>query len=291
MYYFHYQELWTCFLTQLGFKPVVSPPTNKAILELGLKHCVDGACVAIKSYIGHALFLAQQGVPRLFVPQIISVYPKEYTCPNLLGLPDLLRQYLPTSTELLTPILDGRKGEGYLARSYRSFGEVYASRPVVKQAWGMATRVQRAWEQGAYDLATEPAKLKILVLGPRYLTDDPFLSGNIFGHLQRLGAEVYTAAQVPGKTSHQTFVEKRLFWSNARQSLVALEYLMERMDGVVTLSPFGCGAEAFVGALVERQTRGQLPHLGINLDEHTSMVGLLTRLEAFCDLLERKKSG
>jgi predicted nucleotide-binding protein (sugar kinase/HSP70/actin superfamily) len=31
--------------------------------------------------------------------------------------------------------------------------------------------------------------------------------------------------------------------------------------------------------------------LDLIVDEHTSEVGIITRLEAFCDLLERKKSG
>lgn len=31
--------------------------------------------------------------------------------------------------------------------------------------------------------------------------------------------------------------------------------------------------------------------MALNIDEHSSEVGMVTRLEAFCDLIERKKSG
>ena len=271
---------------------VVSSPTNKAILDLGLTNCVDGACLAIKSYVGHALFLARQNVPLLFVPQVISVSRKEYTCPNFLGLPDLLRQYLPASIEMLTPVLDARKGEGALARSYHRLGSGFASHSSVRKAWYAARNAQRTCEESTWCELGDTTRLKVLVLGPRYLTDDPFLSGNLCFQLERLGAQVYTASQVPEERSISLSqgVDKRLFWSNARQSIGALEHFMERLDGVVSLAPFGCGAESFAGALIERRAREKgIPTLAANLDEHTSTVGMITRLEAFCDLLERKK--
>ncbi|HBN96479.1 MAG TPA: hypothetical protein DDZ66_09265, partial [Firmicutes bacterium] len=33
LYYFHYHALWQDFFRYLGFEVVVSPPTNKQILE------------------------------------------------------------------------------------------------------------------------------------------------------------------------------------------------------------------------------------------------------------------
>ena len=255
---------------------------------------MDGACLAIKSYVGHALYLAQQGVSLLFAPQVISISHKEYTCPSLLGLPDLLRQYVPPSTEIFAPVLDARKGERALALCYRRLGKTFAPGSIVRQAWNQAHKAQLAWEQSLWLPNDNSQEIKVLLLGPRYLTDDPFLSGNIIHRLEGLGMRVYTAAQVRGgRMSPQSrTAEKRLFWSNARQSVGALEHFVDQVNGVVSLAPFGCGAESFVVALVERRARNQgLPSLTVNLDEHTSTLGMMTRLEAFCDLLERKESG
>ncbi len=286
--------LWKSFFAELGFDVVVSPPTNKEILEWGLTTCVDGACLPIKSYVGHSLFLAEQGVPLLFVPQVISVSRKEYTCPNVLGLPDLLRQYLPASVDMVSPVLDARKNEGSLARSYHHLGRKFACRGLVRSAWKKSVQAQLAWEQSGWYASPNSGGLKVLIVGPRYLTDDPFLNGNLHGHLKRLGVQVLTASEVPHERSLSLSkgVEKRLFWLSARQSMGALEHLIDTLDGVVILAPFGCGAESFVAALIERRVRDQrLASLALNVDEHTSALGMITRLEAFCDLLERKKSG
>lgn len=270
----------------------MSPPTNKQIREWGVTTCVDGACLGVKCYIGHCLALVRQGVRLLFVPQIVSVSSKEYTCPYFLGLPDLLRQYLPESIELLTPVLDARKGEEALTAGYLRFGLSYASRSVVRGALHRSMRAQRTVEEESYRNLASKKGLNVLILGPRYIIDDPFLSGNLRRHLENLGTGVCTAAQVPEllATKSSSKSHKRLFWSGARHSMDALEHFAPQLDGVVNLSPFGCGAESMVGVLIEQHVRGeQIAVLDLTVDEHTSEVGLITRLEAFCDLLERKK--
>lgn len=296
LFYFDYFPLWQKFFEELGLEVVASPPTNKEILHWGLSTCVDGACLAMKSYVGHCQALAKQGVELLFVPQIISVYRREYTCPNFLGLPDLIRQYLPASIHLESPILDGRKGERALTRGYLQAGRKYASNSQVKKAWQEALEAQKNFELANRRNLNAPSKKKltILFLGPRYLTDDSFLNGNLKARLEKLGANALTAQQLADSITFQasSVLAKRPFWTGARRSIGALEFLMKRLDGVVSIAPFGCGAESMLGTLIERQVRNQgIAHLELNIDEHTSEVGLITRLEAFCDLLERKKSG
>lgn len=294
LYYFHYHTLWRRFFEELGFEVVVSPPTNKQILDGGLTTCVDGACLAIKSYVGHSLALVAQDVDYLFVPQITSVARQEYTCPYFLGLPDVLRQYVPPSTQLLSPVLDARKRETALGESFVRLGLSFARPTTVRRAWNQALEQQRVEEESAHQVCAEKHRLQILILGPRYLIDDPFLSGNLCERLRSMGAQVYTASQVPEERSWylNRSLAKRLFWSSARRSMGAVEYFLDRLDGVISLSPFGCGAESLVGVLIARRARERsVPMMALNIDEHSSEVGMVTRLEAFCDLIERKKSG
>lgn len=278
----------------MGFRVVVSPPTNKQILEWGLNACVDGACLAVKSMVGHSRALSEQGITLLFVPKIVSVAPGEYTCANFLGLPDLLRQYLPSSTTILAPTLDARKSLGALTQSYVRLGLPFASRGAVKRAWRAACQAQQTLEKSLQATQPHRGRLRILLLGPRYLIDDAYLSNNLYSHLQTLGAELHTSAQVPETVARELgkALDKPLFWSDTRRSVGALEHFPQRVDGVINVAPFGCGAESFASALIARRCREKkVAMLDLIVDEHTSEVGIITRLEAFCDLLERKKSG
>lgn len=293
LYYFHFGTLWQYFLEELGFEVVCSPETNRQILELGLSVTVEGACLPVKAYVGHALTLAKQGITRLFVPQIVSVCRGEYICPGFLGLPDLLRQYLPPETQLLSPTLDGHKGGMSLARSYWRFGSDYASFTRVLRSWNKALHAQQTFERGECCVVeTAPGrKLRLLVLGPRYLTDDPFLNGQIVREIQNLAASVITPGQIQMEIRGKKLpsLHKQLFWSEARFSLQALENLKDQIDGVVHLASFGCGSDSLVGVLLGQMTKtAQLPCLELHVDEHASPLGTKTRLEAFCDLLGRR---
>lgn len=294
LYYFHYQQLWKCFLEELGFKVVFSEPTNQNILESGLLACVDGSCLPIKAYVGHALNLVESGVDQLFIPRIVSVWDKEYICVNFLGLPDLVAQYVPEGTKLISPVLDGLKGPKRLQKSYFNFALEYASPRQVKQSWRRALEAQQKFEQSVWEKQEEnlASNLKLLLLGPRYLTDDTFLNGQLILKLNRLGATVVTPAQLGLNSSKSLGLNnsrKPLFWSGPRRSLQALEMIEEQISGIISVSSFGCGTESLVGVLVDQLAKDRtIPRLELQLDEHTSALGVLTRLEAFYDLLERK---
>ena len=295
LFYFHYHPLWSRYLEELGFEVTFSPPTNKEILEWGLLACVDGACLPLKAYMGHALALSKAGVDLLFVPELIGVWKREFICTSFLGLPDLLKQYLPSSTTLLSPPLDGRKGQRALARCYWRFGLTYAPIMKVKSSWGQALNVQRDFEQSSREqnLNVPGGRLKLLVLAPRYLIDDPFLNGNLLAHLKDLGVVVLTPEQISDASGHQSNLSlvKPFFWSGARRSIGAFEHFFDQIDGVINLLPFACGAQSLLSVVVEqRAIEKGVPTLDLALDEHTSELGTLTRLEAFCDLLERKKA-
>lgn len=70
----------------------------------------------------------------------------------------------------------------------------------------------------------------------------------------------------------------------------AVEYARQGMDGVIHIYPFTCMPENVALEALSRvgQDYG-IPVLSLSLDEHTSRTGLLTRLEAFVELLRRRQ--
>lgn len=98
--YYWYGPAWKAFLSAAGLEPVVSPPTNKAIMTAGLKAAVDEICLPVKVFIGHCLEL-QKNCDAILVPRLTSVARKEYTCPKFMGLPDMVRRLLPRTPVLI----------------------------------------------------------------------------------------------------------------------------------------------------------------------------------------------
>ena len=65
--YYRYGVLWEEFFKALGIEYVLSPETNKSILEHGSAIMADESCLASKVYMGHVSYLLDK-CDCLFIP-------------------------------------------------------------------------------------------------------------------------------------------------------------------------------------------------------------------------------
>jgi predicted nucleotide-binding protein (sugar kinase/HSP70/actin superfamily) len=66
--------------------------------------------------------------------------------------------------------------------------------------------------------------------------------------------------------------------------------LNDKVDGIIALSAFGCGPDSLmVDEIQYHANEHKMPMLHLTIDEHTGEAGFVTRLEAFVDMLMRKK--
>ncbi|MDP2871343.1 MAG: acyl-CoA dehydratase activase-related protein, partial [Bacillota bacterium] len=122
--YYEYGAAWEEFLRILGAVPLLSGPTTRAKIEAGLCEALDEACLPVKVAYGHCLHLAEQ-VDRIFVPRVVSTEPRAYSCPKLLGLPDMIRLAVPGPVSILSPLIDLSRGRaGSLQRAAEQVGAV-----------------------------------------------------------------------------------------------------------------------------------------------------------------------
>lgn len=67
-------------------------------------------------------------------------------------------------------------------------------------------------------------------------------------------------------------------------------YAQDGYDGVIQLAPFSCIPEIMAKGIIPRVSREEgIPVMTIFIDEQTAAAGVLTRLEAFVDLLKRRR--
>ena len=64
----------------------------------------------------------------------------------------------------------------------------------------------------------------------------------------------------------------------------------EGYDGVVHIAPTGCMPEISVRPILRKVSQDlKIPVLELSFDEHSSHVGVVTRLEAFVDILRDRQ--
>lgn len=284
--YFKYHAFVRAFFEALGARVIVSPDTNREILDTGALTCADEACLPVKVFHGHAAWLKDR-CDCVLVPRFVRMEKGLTLCPMLCGLPDMVRGALPGLPLLDAPVNSLCAPEGWARAAAKEMG----CRRGVDEAISRALCAQRAWA------VSQPAmrgERRIALIGHAYNLYDSFVSMDLLRKLGRFGIGAYTEEDVAEADISRAAagLYKAPFWYFARRYYGAAAYLCasRQVEGVLYVSAFSCGVDAVVAELVAHAA-GDLPMMVVKLDEHTGEAGLDTRLEAFADMLERRSGG
>lgn len=311
LFYYYYFPLWRDFFRQLGAEVVLSAPTNKKIVNQGVALAVDEACLPVKLFYGHVVDLIGK-VDMIFLPRLVSTARKEYICPKLMGLPDMIKASGIALPKLIEVNIDMSKSDRALKQVALALGRYFTNNELrILRAWNLAKFSQQQFEYLQADsgqLALEALELwngesdyprlqrqeerpRIGLLGHGYNIYDRYISMDLIQKLQKLGAQVVTAENIPADIIEEEAgrLPKRMFWTLGKRQIGAAFYFLKRPDiiGVIHVASFGCGPDSLVGELIERHMRRAktMPFLFLTIDEHTGEAGVVTRLEAFWDMI------
>jgi len=306
---------WYGFFTSLGFKIILSDPTTKQTMSEGSSLVVTETCLPIKIYLGHILNLIKKGVKNIFVPSLQSIAPKIYNCSKIRGLPDLVRNVVKGDYNIIEATLDkSAKGRGlysFLSEAVKPFGitNFDTIKKASKEGWRVYNNFLVMTRSGVgYRKALANAiKGKILIedqddtkainvalISHGYNIYDERACMKIFDKLENMGVKVYTALNLTDEQLQEGLntIGHHQYWANsAEMTGAAGHYLKDnKIDGIVTLNAFGCGPDSLMVETIMRKSKeAGKPMLGLTIDEHTGEAGFITRLEAFIDMLFRKK--
>lgn len=290
--YYYYGDIWQNFFRRLGAEVVVSGETSQAMLDQG--GLIDEVCMPVKIAAAHAAQLVGQA-DYLFLPRVVSVAAGQYTCPEIIGLPDMVRSNFPNLPPLIDVTVNLRQGRRGLFKAVTTVGELLGKSPLVSLcAWLKAVQCM---EQVAAKRELVPSRLYVALIGHPYMLYDRQVSLDILRKLRNLGICVVTADEVEAMTMETVTrrLPKKIFWHYCDRlagAAMALMYSLQPPDGMIFLSSFACGPDSLVGEILKQHARQlDLPFLAITVDEHTAEAGFNTRLEAFSDMLTRRKSG
>jgi len=141
---------------------------------------------------------------------------------------------------------------------------------------------------------THHASHTIALIGHPYNLYDTYTTHNLVAKLRGLGVKVVTSETATPEELRQGILDLTggPYWTYEDEMVGAAGHYLrdERVDGFIAVSSFGCGPDSTLLDVVQRATReAGRPFMSLILDEHTGEAGLVTRLEAFVDMLARWK--
>jgi predicted nucleotide-binding protein (sugar kinase/HSP70/actin superfamily) len=309
--YYQYYPMWKTFFEMLGAEVVVSPPTTQATLSAGSSRVVADTCLPVKVFCGHVLNLVEK-CDCIFIPALRSVKKKIYNCSKFLGLPDMTRAVIPECPRILEIEFDINKGKRKVYQAIYSLGRYLSWDPLrVRRAALAAWQAHLEYKKlmvndsltppqaiarisGEETPPPNPAQASIALVGHPYLLYDELINHRLTHRLEQAGYRVL-APEVLTPEQLETGVTKltgRPYWTYEEEVVGSGgHFLGSGVDGVIGVVAFGCGPDSLMMDMVQRQAirLKTTPFMSLTLEEHTAEAGVVTRLEAFLDMIQRRK--
>lgn len=318
-FYQHY-PLWHTFFDELGVETLLSPPTNREIVSAGARVVADVTCLPVKVYAGHVSWLRDDGrADFVFVPAIWSMEPDAFHCAKFKGLPDIMKATVPGCPPLLDIEIDPQNRKLTTESAFRKLGMRFTWNPLkVQRAWERAREADQRFramlvqeqitfpealgrlygeDLGKSERTPNPdAALTIGLVGHPYCLYDDYVNHNLIKRLSDLGIHIRTGEMVSPADARLGIARttgRTLWFFDELMSGAAGYYLYEsQVDGLIAAVAFACGPDSTMVETINRRAHAaRRSCLTLVLDEHGSATGMVTRLEAFVDMLTRQKQS
>jgi len=294
---------WQTFFSEIGCEVILSPKSDKELFSEGFKHLVVETCLPVKAFCAHIRWLDKnETIDYLFIPSTVIVaradlHGKETLhCPYIQSLAQFARPLV--KKEILNPVINEKLRPNDEEREMLKIADVLGiDRKRAKRAWQHAVRNEQKFRtelrgigdnilskinDGSIDRA-------FVLLGKDYNISDPMLNSNIIKLLEDRGEVIITQDMLSDDAGKYSSKFGNIVWTHAKEILTTAE-IAQKTPGLypIMISSFGCGPDSFTIDSV-KDIMGTKPTLLLEVDEHSSSVGMETRIEAFLDALPRDR--
>lgn len=285
--YHKFEPFFKTFFSELGAEVITSPETTKDILNEGIRHCVDEACLPIKVFHGHVAYLRDK-CDLIVTPRLMRIRDKEFICPKFCGLPEMIGNSIPDLPALTQEPLVASDSVSFYQWAVATGLLVTKSRGRILKAFRAAASAQEKHRTGIRD---ENYPRSIALLGHPYNLYDSYINMNVVKKLNRLGIGIVTEENLDDELIDREVRQlyKRPFWSFTRNTFGFGMHMARnnKVDGIIYISSFACGIDS-VSIELLKLSLPDIPCMILKIDEHTGEAGFDTRIEAFSDMLERR---
>jgi len=302
MFYHELLPLFYTFFKMLGFKVVLSDKTHKRIIHMGVESVVSETCFPIKVAHGHILNLIEKGIPKIFFPSIIEmkkIHPevtRSQVCPYVQALPYTLKSafdFERLEVELISPILYFAEGEEQVKNELLKVGKrLGKNSSVIKQSLEAAFDAQNQFYSSIKKRGREilhqlkESQIAMVIVSRPYNGCDTGINLNLPRKIADLGILAIPMDYLPLEESGLVSDWQEMYWKYGQRILATTHFLKSHPSlHAIYLTNFGCGPDSFISHFFKEKMK-EIPYLTIEIDEHSSDVGIITRLEAYLDSLK-----
>lgn len=288
--YYYDKDLWLTFLKKLDIPYVISPKTNKKIIENGSKIAPSEACLALKIYLGH-IYELQNKCDYILIPRIFSLEKHEQVCTNFNALYDLTNNLF--NIKILNYNIDVSKND-YELLGFLKLGELLGFSYIKSyNAYKYAKKIKemkRSKNELEQKHNLESANLKILLAGHPYNLYDDLIGKTITSYLEKNNITIIYSDKIDHTLISEEYkkIAPSIHWTHNKEVVASTKYYEDKVDGIILISSFPCGPDSLMNEQIVHQIK-KVPIITLLFDDLNNEAGIITRLESFIDILNNLK--
>lgn len=294
--------LFNTFFKELGFNVILSDNSNEETVELSQEFSMEETCYPIKLINGHVAQLLEKKVDYVFLPSLytmshpVSTTRQNYGCVYMQCFPKLINQTMELESrgvELLSPALSFEFGKKYMMKTLMELGKKLKKNSVqtalaltkgMKRLKEFEMKVEKLGEKTIQSLGKDEKAFVIITRA--YGIADPILNMGIPEKLEKLGYKVLSLSNLPAHDQDTSKEHPNLYWPFGQHILSGAQMIKQHPNLYpIYITNHGCGPDTALAHYFKEEMKGK-PYLNIEVDEHFSSVGVLTRVEAFVNSLK-----
>ena len=298
---------WFTFLTNLGFRVIISEKSNRKTYEKGMESMPsESVCFPAKLSHGHIIGLIKQGIKTIFypcMPYSRKEYDKadnHYNCPIVISYSEVLKNNIEELKEkdikFLNPFLPFEAKN--LAKTIMELPEFAEYNFTKKELLEAAKKAEEEYQNFKEDIRKkgqetveyiEKNNLKGIVLAGRPYHVDPEVNHGIYTLITSLGLCVLTEDSISNQADPKPLRVVNQWVFHAR--LYAAADFVGKHDNLelVQLNSFGCGVDAVTTDQVEEilTSYGKMYTL-IKIDEINNLGAVRIRIRSLLASMKKR---
>ncbi len=295
------------FFKNLGYNVVLSDSTNEKTIADSQATAKGETCYPVKLLYGHMKNLADKKVDYIFMPLVHTIHHPHahavhnYACPYMQTAAKSIYDSLglkEKGIELISPVFDLDLGAKNMAMAMLGVGKSLGfSKPKCMVGMLRGAAAVNRYSANCEKIGKEvidnlkPDEKVPVIITRNYGISDPVLNMGIPEILLSKGYKVLTLGHLPGMSLDISEDYPNMYWPFGDHLLSGAKLIKNHPNlYAVYLTNHGCGPDSIINHMFKEEM-GDKPYLQIEVDEHFSKVGVITRIEAFLNSISHRSDA
>lgn len=292
---------------KLGYNVLLSDATNEDIIGLSQEYSFEETCFPVKLINGHVAWLLEKKVDYIFLPHLYTMkhagsdVREDYACVYMQTSPKIIESVFnlgEKNIKLISPVLSFNFGKQYMIKTLLSIGKDLGKNKIETAAAVMSGMKKfMDYEKNLESLGADVLKNigedeKVFVMVSRvYNIVDPALNMGIENELKKRGYKVLHLTHLEASEMNIGEEYSNMYWPFGQHIITGAKIIRKHKNLYpIYITNHGCGPDTILTHYFKKEM-GSKPYLHIEVDEHSSKVGVITRVEAFINSIKNCESN